>query len=69
MCMTDVIIMVMEYEKKSHTKSKGVMATNEQGGSMLNNQSYPQEYKVGLCLIKCHMKCDKVLCNSGNRKR
>ena len=37
--VTNVTIMVAQYAKKVHIKSKGVMATNEQGGSMLNNQS------------------------------
>ena len=37
MCITDETIMVVQYEKRHHIKSKGVMATNEQGGSMLNN--------------------------------
>ena len=36
-CVTDVTIMVTQYEKRFHIKSKGFMATNEQGGSMLNN--------------------------------
>ena len=39
MCITDVTIIVTQYAKRRHIKSKGVMATNEQGGSMLNNQS------------------------------
>ena len=39
MCITDVTIMVTQYAKILHIKSKGVMATNEQGGSMLNNRS------------------------------
>ena len=38
-CMTDETIMVTQYEKRLHIKSKGGMATNEQGGSMLNNRS------------------------------
>ena len=37
--VTDVTVMVTQYEKRNHIKSKGVMATNEQGGSMLNNRS------------------------------
>ena len=37
--VTDVTIMVAKYAKVRHIKSKGVMATNEQGGSMLNNRS------------------------------
>ena len=36
-CITDETIMVTQYAKRRHVKSKGVMATNEQGGSMLNN--------------------------------
>ena len=39
MCITDVTITVTQYAKGHHIKSKGVMATNEQGGSMLNNIS------------------------------
>ena len=39
MCITDVTIMVTQYEKRCHIKSKGFMATNEQGGSMLDNRS------------------------------
>ena len=38
-CITDVTIMVAQYEKRHHIKSKGVMDTSEQGGSMLDNQS------------------------------
>ena len=38
-CITDEIIMATQYEKRHHIKSKGGMATNEQGGSMLNNRS------------------------------
>ena len=38
-CITDETIMVAQYEKRCHIKSKGVMATNEQGGSILNNRS------------------------------
>ena len=38
-CITDETIMVAQYAKRHHIKYKGVMATNEQGGSMLNNQS------------------------------
>ena len=37
--ITDETIMVSQYAKMNHIKSKGVMATNEQGGSMLNNRS------------------------------
>ena len=37
-CITDSNIMVAQYGKMRHIKSKGVMATNEQGGSMLNNR-------------------------------
>ena len=37
MCITNVTIMVTQYAKKCHIKSKGVMATNEQGGSILDN--------------------------------
>ena len=47
-CITDETIMVAQYAKRRYIKSKGVMATNEQGGSMLNNRSLPQEYKVVL---------------------
>ena len=36
-CITDVTIMSAQYAKRRHVKSKGVMATNEQRGSMLNN--------------------------------
>ena len=39
MCITDVTIMVTQYAKRRHIKYKGFMATSEQGGSMLNNQS------------------------------
>ena len=39
MCIIDVTIMVAQYAKMRHIKYKGVMATSEQGGSMLNNQS------------------------------
>ena len=39
MCITNVTIMVAQYAKRLHIKSKGVMATSEQGGSMLNNRS------------------------------
>ena len=39
MCITDVTIMSAQYAKGCHVKSKGVMATNEQGGPMLNNRS------------------------------
>ena len=39
MCITDETIMVTQYEKRHHIKYKGVMATNKQGGSMLNNRS------------------------------
>ena len=51
-CITEETIIVAQYAKMRHIKPKGVMATNEQGGSMLNNQSEPHEYKVDLCLIK-----------------
>ena len=37
-CIIDETIMVAQYAKRRHIKSKGVMATNEQGGSMLNNR-------------------------------
>ena len=37
MCINEVTIMVAQYEKMFHIKSKGVMATSEEGGSMLNN--------------------------------
>ena len=37
MCITDVTIMAVQYAKRIHIKSKGVMATNEQGGSLVNN--------------------------------
>ena len=36
-CITDETIMVTQYAKRNHIKSKGVMAINEQDGSMLNN--------------------------------
>ena len=36
-CITDETIMVAQYAKGRHIKSKGFMATNEQGGSILNN--------------------------------
>ena len=39
MCITDVTIMITQYEKMCHAKYKGVMATNEQPGLMLNNWS------------------------------
>ena len=38
-CMTDETIMVTQYAKRHHIKSKGAMATNEQGGSILDNRS------------------------------
>ena len=38
-CITDDTIMVAQYAKRCHIKSKGFMATNEQGGSILDNQS------------------------------
>ena len=38
-CVTDETIMFCQYAKRRHIKSKGAMATNEQGGSMLNNRS------------------------------
>ena len=38
-CITDETIMVSQYAKRNHIKSKGVMATNEQGGSILDNRS------------------------------
>ena len=38
-CITDETIMVAQYAKRRHIKSKGVMTTNEQGGSMLNSRS------------------------------
>ena len=38
-CITDETIMVAQYGKMSQIKSKGIMATNEQGGSILNNRS------------------------------
>ena len=37
--VTDVTIMVTQYAKGRHIKSKGAMATNEQGGSILDNRS------------------------------
>ena len=37
MRINDVTIMDAQYAKMRHVKSKGVMATNEQRGSMLNN--------------------------------
>ena len=61
-------IMVAQYAKRRHIKSKGALATNEQGGSMLNNRSKPQKYKVDLCLSKISIKCDKVLHSLGNSK-
>ena len=39
MFITNVTIMVAKYEKRHHIKSKGFMATSEQGGSILNNRS------------------------------
>ena len=51
-----------------HINSKGVMATNEQGGSMLNNRSYPQNTRWIYVSAKCHIKCNKVLHNLGNSK-
>ena len=39
MCIIDVTIMVAQYAKRRYIKSKGVMDTSEQGGSMLNNRS------------------------------
>ena len=39
MCITNVTIMATKYAKIRHMKSKGVMATNEQRGCMLNNRS------------------------------
>ena len=36
-CITDETIMVTQYAKRLHIESKKVMATNEQGESMLNN--------------------------------
>ena len=38
-CMNDETIMVTQYAKRRHIKYKGVMATNEEGGSMLHNWS------------------------------
>ena len=38
-CITDVTIMVAQYAKSFHVESKGVMAANEQGGSVLKNRS------------------------------
>ena len=38
-CITDETIMFTQYAKRRHIKSKGFMPKNEQGGSMLNNQS------------------------------
>ena len=38
-CITDETIMVAQNAKRCHIKSKGVMATNEQGGSILDNRS------------------------------
>ena len=38
-CITEETIMVAQYAKMRHIKSKGVMATKEQGGSILDNQS------------------------------
>ena len=39
MCISDVTIMVAQYEKRIHSKYKGVMETNEKHGCMLNNRS------------------------------
>ena len=39
MCITDVTIMATQYAIRCHVKSRGVMAINEQCGSVLNNQS------------------------------
>ena len=55
-CITDETIMVVQYAKRRHIKAKGVMATNEQGESIFNNQSLPQKYKVDLCLRKMSYK-------------
>ena len=38
-CITDETIIFAQYAKRCHVKSKGVMATNEQGGSILDNRS------------------------------
>ena len=38
-CITYETIMVAQYAKRCHIKSKGFMATNEQGGSILDNRS------------------------------
>ena len=38
-CISDETIMVTQYAKRRHIKSKGVMATKEQGGSILDNRS------------------------------
>ena len=38
-CITDETIMVAQYEKRNHIKSKGFISTNEQGGSILKNRS------------------------------
>ena len=38
-CITDETIMVAQYAKRHHIKAIGVMATNEQRRSMLNNRS------------------------------
>ena len=37
MCITNVTIIVTQYTKRHHIKSKGVMAIHEQGGYMFNN--------------------------------
>ena len=38
-CITDETIMGTQYAKRSHINSKGAMATNEQGGSILDSRS------------------------------
>ena len=38
-CITNETSMVIQYAKRHHIKSKGAMATNEQGGSILENWS------------------------------
>ena len=47
MCITVVAIMVSQYVKMFHIKSKGFMATNEQGGSMLQQSIIATEIQGG----------------------
>ena len=58
MCITDATIMVTQYAKRSHIKSKGVMDTNEQGGSMLTLLHFDQKSDgrhVGFSTLPCRM--------------